>query len=110
MSGFFDKIQGSVQQLGTDFKTKLSGLTDRHSHTHSSGECAVGFHDAHVHNRFLSFAPQRDGNETKWYVDGCGYFWAVSVALEQAKESIWILDCKYTPGNFGFVVESLDLF
>jgi phospholipase D1/2 len=94
MSGFFDKIQGSVRQLGSDFKAKLSGLTEKHSHTHLGGKCAEGCHNAHIHNRFLSFAPERVGNETKWYVDGCSYFWAVSVALEQAKESIWILDCK----------------
>jgi hypothetical protein len=30
-------------------------------------------------------------------VDGCGYMWAVSRALEQARETIWILDCESTP-------------
>jgi phospholipase D1/2 len=95
MSGFLDKIQDSVHQLGIDFKAKIGGWAERHSHTHPSGECAEGLHDAHMNNRFMSFAPPRDGNETKWYVDACGYMWAVSLALEQAKESIWILDCKH---------------
>ncbi|KAK0103164.1 hypothetical protein ONS96_005771 [Cadophora gregata f. sp. sojae] len=48
-------------------------------------------------NRFDSFAPLRTGNEAKWYVDGCGYMWAVSVAIEEARESIWILDWWLSP-------------
>lgn len=44
--------------------------------------------------RFGSFAPPRQGNDVKWYVDGCSYFYAVSRAFENAKESIWILDCE----------------
>ncbi|GAM89123.1 hypothetical protein ANO11243_071580 [Dothideomycetidae sp. 11243] len=48
-------------------------------------------------NRFDSFAPQRSGNHVKWYVDGCGYFWALSEALDQAKESIWILGWWVSP-------------
>ena len=47
--------------------------------------------------RFESFAPERPGNDVKWYVDGCGYFWAVSQALEGARESIWILDWWLSP-------------
>lgn len=49
-------------------------------------------------NRFESFAPPRTSNEAKWYVDGCGYMWAVSVAIEEARESIWILDWWLSPG------------
>lgn len=48
-------------------------------------------------NRFDSFAAEKPGNEAKWYVDGCGYFWAVSQALEQARETIWILDWWLSP-------------
>ena len=33
----------------------------------------------------------------KWYVDACGYMWAVSKALETARESIWILDWWLSP-------------
>lgn len=48
-------------------------------------------------HRFNSFAPERDGNEIKWYVDGKDYFWAVSVALEEAKETIYIEDWWLSP-------------
>jgi phospholipase D1/2 len=94
MSSFRERIEGSIEHFGHQIKSKLRSWEDRHSHTHSSGQCGQGLHDAHAKNRFLSFAPERQGNEAKWYVDACGYMWAVSVALEQAKESIWILDCK----------------
>ncbi|KAF2152159.1 phospholipase D active site-containing protein [Myriangium duriaei CBS 260.36] len=47
--------------------------------------------------RFQSFAPGRKGNQAKWYTDGCNYFWAISVALEQAKRSIWLLDWWLSP-------------
>ena len=33
----------------------------------------------------------------KWYVDGCGYFWAVSIALEHAQHEIWIMDWWLSP-------------
>lgn len=45
-------------------------------------------HDV-VRNRFNSFAKPTEGNQLKWHVDGCSYFWAVSEALEQAQDSIW---------------------
>lgn len=48
-------------------------------------------------NRYDSFASEKPGNDVKWYVDGCGYFWAVSQALEGAKHSIWILDWWLSP-------------
>ncbi|KAM0455617.1 hypothetical protein ACHAPV_007694 [Trichoderma viride] len=51
-------------------------------------------------HRFQSFFPERDGNLIKWYVDGRDYFWAVSVALEQAKESIYIEDWWLSPELF----------
>ncbi|OCT44731.1 hypothetical protein CLCR_05364 [Cladophialophora carrionii] len=48
-------------------------------------------------NRYDSFASEKPGNDVKWYVDGCGYFWAVSQALEGARHSIWILDWWLSP-------------
>lgn len=42
----------------------------------------------------------RAGNHVKWYVDGRDYFWAVSIALEQAKESIYIADWWLSPELF----------
>ncbi|ORY59662.1 uncharacterized protein BCR38DRAFT_488681 [Pseudomassariella vexata] len=51
-------------------------------------------------HRFQSYFPERDGNMIKWYVDGRDYFWAVSVALEQAKETIYIADWWLSPELF----------
>ncbi|KAI9756547.1 MAG: Bifunctional dehydrogenase and ferrochelatase [Chaenotheca gracillima] len=51
-------------------------------------------------HRFQSFAPEHDGNKVKWYVDGRDYFWAVSIALERAKETIYIEDWWLSPELF----------
>ena len=51
-------------------------------------------------HRFESFAPEREGNKIKWYVDGRDYFHAVSVALENAKEVIYIEDWWLSPELF----------
>ncbi|KAI9681583.1 MAG: hypothetical protein M1829_000780 [Trizodia sp. TS-e1964] len=51
-------------------------------------------------HRFQSFAPERPNNLIKWYVDGRDYFWAVSVALEKAKETIYIADWWLSPELF----------
>ncbi|KAL2130596.1 hypothetical protein VTI74DRAFT_6195 [Chaetomium olivicolor] len=51
-------------------------------------------------HRFQSYFPERDGNMLKWYVDGRDYFWAVSAALENAKESIYIADWWLSPELF----------
>lgn len=52
------------------------------------------------HHRFHSFAPEREGNNVKWYVDGQDYYYAVSVALEAAKETIYIADWWLSPELF----------
>ncbi|KAI1335858.1 phospholipase D/nuclease [Xylariaceae sp. FL0016] len=49
-----------------------------------------------TNHRFQSFQPQTTGG-AKWYVDGASYFHAVSLALEQARESIYILDWWLSP-------------
>ncbi|KAJ4390130.1 hypothetical protein N0V93_007604 [Gnomoniopsis smithogilvyi] len=51
-------------------------------------------------HRFESYFPERDGNLIKWYVDGRDYFWAVSEALEKAKEVIYIEDWWLSPELF----------
>lgn len=93
MSGLFTKLHGAVRSVADDVKGRIASRDETHGHTHESGLCSDGTHDHHAENRYFSFAPQREGNDVKWYVDACGYMWAVSEALEQAKESIWILDC-----------------
>ena len=80
-----------AQETFGNIESAVSNVIDeeKHSHTHTGTECSH-----HLQHQYGSFAPQRDGNDVKWFVDGCGYMWAVSKALEQAKESIWILDCE----------------
>ena len=90
-SSLFNKAHGAVHGFGRQINHRLA-KRETHSHTHADCECDHGTHD-NMEHRYLSFAPQRHGNSVKWYVDGCGYMWAVSQALEQARESIWILDC-----------------
>jgi phospholipase D1/2 len=51
-------------------------------------------------HRYESFAPERDGNQIKWYVDGQDYFYAVSIALDRAKETIYIADWWLSPELF----------
>ncbi|KAL7765567.1 hypothetical protein ACKLNR_003483 [Fusarium oxysporum f. sp. zingiberi] len=104
-------------------KLKLSdGLHDAKVHLvhqkHKIGKLANLFNKNHRHdeeheqrcddkrtsiteqNRFKSYFPMRAGNHVKWYVDGRDYFWAVSIALEQAKESIYIADWWLSPELF----------
>lgn len=88
-SSIFNKLHGVVQNLGSELEQTLSGKPQAQPPPAST----VGA-QATTQNRFGSFVHQEYGNDAKWYVDGCGYMWAVSVAIEQAKGSIWILDCK----------------
>ena len=41
---------------------------------------------------FDSYAPIRHYTSVSWFVDGRDYFWEVSLALESARESIYIHD------------------
>ncbi|GAB1741260.1 hypothetical protein NU219Hw_g6501t1 [Hortaea werneckii] len=120
MSFLFDKVKDAVSDVEKRFQGKEHGQSHGHSgqgqqapqqqqqqqqqrrtgkhthlHTHHSGVCSDG--DNHHNHRFQSFAPQREGNDAKWYVDGCSYMWAVSEALEHAQTSIWILDWWLSP-------------
>lgn len=93
IQGLLGKIQGTVTDLGSGLATKLGTAIDPQAYA------AYGATKPSSEHRFGSFAPPREHNDVKPYVDGCSYFWAVSVALENARESIWILDCKF--GSFG---------
>lgn len=102
MSFVFDKLHGAVHSIGSEIKERLSGPDENAAPSQQSGQStaqAAPAQPAAAQNqhRFQSFAPLRQQNETKWYVDGCSYMWAVSVALEQARESIWILDWWLSP-------------
>ena len=51
-------------------------------------------------HRFESFAPVRESNNLKWYVDALDYLWAVSIALDQAQEVIYLADWWISPELF----------
>lgn len=87
--GFLGKIQGTVTDLGSEVAQRLGTAIDPQAYA-QYGPSKPG-----TEHRFGSFAPSRENNDVKWYVDGCTYFWAVSRALENARESIWILDCRF---------------
>lgn len=67
----------------------------RHDEAHEKerDNALQAIRDSH---RFNSFARERGikpetGCDAKWYIDGHDFFWAVSKALDDAKESIMIL-------------------
>jgi len=77
----------------------LINSNHRHDEEHEQRTDAKRTAIAEEH-RFQSFAPGRDGNNVKWYIDGRDYFHAVSVALERAKESIYLADWWISPELF----------
>lgn len=119
-SSFSDKFKQPFQEL----KDKLDSthLHDAKVHLthkkHQIGKFANLFNPQHRHDeehekacdekrtkiceshRFESYFPERDGNMLKWYVDGRDYCWAVSTALENAKETIYIADWWLSPELF----------
>ncbi|KAH3663586.1 hypothetical protein OGAPHI_004987 [Ogataea philodendri] len=48
-------------------------------------------------HRFKSFAPVRDNVFAKWFVDARDYMWAVSSAIEMAKDVVYIHDWWLSP-------------
>ncbi|KAL8647750.1 MAG: hypothetical protein Q9226_006305 [Calogaya cf. arnoldii] len=96
VSGLFNTLHGAVHGLGSELQQRVSGRASTSSHAHSGSQCDNGMHDQ-SQNRYGSFGAQRNNNDIKWFVDGCGYMWAVSRALEQARESIWIMDWWLSP-------------
>lgn len=119
-SGGHHGLQGFVDHLKDKLHdTKLYDVKVAVSHKkHQIGKFGNLFNKDHRHDeehevrcdekrtqicdshRFRSYFPERDGNLVKWYIDGRDYFWAVSVALEQAKESIYIEDWWLSPELF----------
>ncbi|KAL4912357.1 hypothetical protein BDW62DRAFT_206548 [Aspergillus aurantiobrunneus] len=90
MSGLFGKFQGVVADFGGEVAQRLGTAID------PQGYAEYGVKPQSQH-RFGSFAPDRHGNDVQWYIDGCSYFYAVSRALETARQSIWILDWWLSP-------------
>ncbi|ROW01185.1 hypothetical protein VSDG_02677 [Cytospora chrysosperma] len=81
--------------MASIFKKLFGSDEEKHSHTHEGAQCHE-IHGEHSENRYQSFAPQSSGH-AKWHIDGCAYFWALSEALEEAQESIFILDWWLSP-------------
>ena len=81
VASFFNKLQGAAHNVKFEFDRLTGQDLDQSQHEHGR-------------HRFDSFVGPQDGNDVKWYVDGAGYFYAVSIALREARESIWILDCR----------------
>ncbi|OOF93656.1 hypothetical protein ASPCADRAFT_517182 [Aspergillus carbonarius ITEM 5010] len=87
----FSGLFGKLEELGNEVAQKIGTALDPQAYAE------YGAPKPQAENRFGSFAPPRQGNEVKWHVDGCAYFYAVSKALENAKEYIWILDWWLSP-------------
>lgn len=102
---FLGGLIGSVTSIGHDVQNIVGGSHGQRPPPPPGGyqqglqsnlqtQGATG----HTRNRFDStFYGPKPGNDVKWFVDGCGYMWAVSQALESARQTIWILDWWLTP-------------
>lgn len=74
----FDKLHKVVHGIGSDLKDKLSGGEEQKPPPQgNNGQQSVQGQQApqpgqeyHSQHRFSSFAPERQGNDIKWYVDG----------------------------------------
>ncbi|GAA6031278.1 hypothetical protein NBRC10512_003294 [Rhodotorula toruloides] len=71
----------------------------RHDEEHEKAEDEMRRRICESH-RFGSFAGVREGNAVKWYLNGHDYFYALSEILDEARETIWILDWWLTPELF----------
>jgi phospholipase D1/2 len=67
MSFVFDKLHKTVHEIAGNIKDQVSGKEDAPQQGPQNPQPAQEYHSGH---RFLSFAPQRQGNDIKWYVDG----------------------------------------
>ncbi|RKF77231.1 Phospholipase D1 [Golovinomyces cichoracearum] len=98
---FFKDIKSNLDHFADDLKKPLHDIREKLEqglgHSHADDNANVQDVQNLHKNRFHSFAPSREHNNAKWYVDGCGYMWAVSVAIMEARESIWIMDWWLSP-------------
>ncbi|KAL2889644.1 Phospholipase D1 [Ceratocystis lukuohia] len=117
MSSFKGVLQGAAQKIQENSSLQDAKVSLIHS-KNKIGKFGNIFNRNHRHdeehekacdakrtaiceqNRFKSFFPERDNNNIKWYVDGRNYFWAVSEALENATETIYIADWWLSPELF----------
>lgn len=90
------KVKASHMKNNIGKFANIINPNHRHDEEHEkrTDEKRQKIRDAH---RFNSFAPMRESNRVKWYVDARDYFWAVSAALENAKETIYLEDWWLSP-------------
>ncbi|KAI1005222.1 hypothetical protein K3495_g2989 [Podosphaera aphanis] len=92
---FFSDIKSSLHDFTEDLKKPIHDIRNK---IEQKANFCLQDNEGDLHNnRHRSFAPKREHNNAKWFVDGCGYMWAVSVAIMEARESIWILDWWLSP-------------
>ncbi|KAI1807211.1 phospholipase D/nuclease [Daldinia bambusicola] len=85
-----DHILQKAEDAFKDVKEALKGESEE------QGNEGAGVQQVNTNHRFQSFSPETTGS-VKWYVDGASYFYAVSLALEEARESVYILDWWLSP-------------
>jgi phospholipase D1/2 len=74
--GLFDKLHSALHEVASDIKDKVSGKDDRpaanqqgggsQGQQSSQGSQVQPGQEYHSQHRFLSFAPERQGNDIKW--------------------------------------------
>lgn len=103
-----DKLKAKLENLkvgGEHLKNRVGKIGNiinpnhRHDEEHEKETDEKRAKIANGH-RFESFAPERDGNKIKWYIDGRDYYHALSMSLERAQESIFICDWWLSPELF----------
>lgn len=100
VTSVFNTLHGVVHTVGSELAGRLGSQYVPPPSSHPDAQTGQpnsiadpGMAGA-MKNRYDSFAGPKNGNDVKWYVDGCSYMYAVSKALESARETIWILDCE----------------
>ncbi|KAI0010017.1 phospholipase D/nuclease [Xylariaceae sp. FL0662B] len=92
----FEDVKEALGHRHEGNENEGHGEHEELSHGAGAGAGRVEQQAPACNNRFQSFAPETSGG-VKWFVDGASYFHAVSMALEGARESIYILDWWLSP-------------
>ncbi|GAA5871838.1 hypothetical protein JCM3774_000315 [Rhodotorula dairenensis] len=95
LSAKFDKLTTRAERFGESVAYAWNP-DHRHDEAHEKAEDEARLQIRKEH-RFESFAGETEGNDVKWYTSGHDYFYALSEIIENAKETVWILDWWLTP-------------
>ncbi|TGZ77596.1 phospholipase D/nuclease [Ascodesmis nigricans] len=95
--GVLETFASGLNSALHSYARNLFPATSSYTHTPTGAPGTTADAGPITGHRFDSFAPVRGGNRVKWYVDGKDYMYAVSVAIENAKKSIYILDWWLSP-------------